>query len=245
MKKIVIQQGGTPENGYRIRVDMLPVIAKSGVSRGERRIASTLLRERQNDVASWLKLELLLYENFSLDDWLVELTYREEDLPPSWKAAKKNPPAFLRQIREARKMDDLPYGYIYVHEGLHGDHRKHHHLVIKAADGNKDLIDRAWKRGFVNIDTIQDFGGFHKVATYITKEPREKGKPVVGERMWTPSKGLKKPDRHEIIVEDNYIFHVPPDMRPVDDGLAMESKVPGWIYGEFPRWDMIGKNPIT
>lgn len=227
-----------------MRVDLLPFLPPSGMSRGERRLASSLIRERQNDIASWLKLELLLYANFSPDDWFVTLTYRNEDLPPNWRAAKKNPPACLRVIRETRRPAGLPCGYVYVHEALHGDQRPHHHMVIHAADGDRSLIEAAWRFGTVDIVTIEDFGGYQKLAAYITKEPREKGKPRPGERMWTPSKGLIRPDRIEEIVEDDYQYEPPFGAQPVEAGLEIQSKVPGWIYGEFPRWDMVAPAQI-
>lgn len=238
MKTLTIQYGGNPQNGYRVRAGLLPY-APPNSSRGAKRVASSLKREVQNCKTSWFKLELLLYENFSLDDWFVTLTYKPECLPPTWRAAKKNPPRFLSSIRVNRKKLQLPYGYVYVNECLHGDGRPNHHCVIASGPETNEEIKALWAKGFVDVQTIREFGGFQKLAKYITKEPREKGKQKLGERMWIPSKGLSKPVTITTLVDDGFKFFEPAGSSPVDEGLAIQSKSPAWPSGEFPQWDMI------
>lgn len=237
-KRLNVQFGGNLENGYRVRAELLPY-APPNSSRGVKSAVSSLKKELQNCKTSWFKLELILYENFSLDDWFVTLTYNPHSLPPSWRAAKKNPPRFLSSIRVERKKRGQPYGYVYVNECLHGDGRPNHHCVIKAGMESKSEIEDLWSRGFVEIKTIRDFGGFQKLAKYMTKEPREKGKVCLGERMWNPSHGLSRPTTISVLVDDSYMFNQPDKSEPIAEGLAIQSTVPAWPFGEFPRWDMI------
>ena len=85
----------------------------------------------------------------------------------------------------------LPLKYVYATEGLHGDKRFHHHLVINATAGDYDLIRSLWIWGDqVDLERIadRDYGG---LARYLTKEAAE-GKPN-GAQSWTPSRGLTKP----------------------------------------------------
>lgn len=203
-----------------------------------------MLRELQNDRASWFKLELLLYANFDDSDWFVTLTYDDDHLPPTWREAKKNAPRFIRSVREARRAKQLPCGYVYVHEALHGNQRPHHHIVIHAADRDRDLLDRSWQLGSVSTETIGEFGGIQKLAKYITKEPRDKGKPVPGERMWTPSKGLIRPEHISVIVPDDYQISIPADARPLAAGLGIRTEMSDFFGVGFDRLEYLSDSEI-
>lgn len=208
-------------------------------SRCGRRAASTIKRELQNQKTSFLKLELLLYENFNLDDWFVSLTYDSNHLPSNWRVALKKMPYFLTKVRTRRKKAGLSYSYLYVNECLHGDKRPNHHLVIKKGPESKELLEELWGNGFIDVVTIGDFGGFQVVAKYMTKEPKEKGKPRVGQRMWNPSHGLSQPIAIDAVVPDNFILTEPPGAVPVDKGLSIQTRAASWPLSELPRWDMI------
>lgn len=51
---------------------------------------------------------------------------------------------------------------------------------------------------------------YEALAKYLTKEPRELGKPEVGARNWAASLGLKKPKVESEIVKDNLTVAAPP-----------------------------------
>lgn len=221
--------------GRRVRAIELPSRPSVSGGRAARQYETGLIREAINVKTACMRLELLLYANFGPKDWFVTLTYDNAHLPPNYEAARKNAPAYLRKVREARRIRGLPCGYVYVMEGLHGDRRIHHHLVIQRADGDKMLVRSLWGKGFVDIRTIEDFGGLRKLAGYITKEPRKTGKLRVGQRMWTPSRGLIKPERFdmELPLGEHYV--------PLSGAVPFdESRFPEHIdnaFGRYARYD--------
>lgn len=238
MKNLNIQIAGNLANGYRVSAGLSP-ITQANTSRCDRKIASTIKKELQNQKTSFLKLELLLYENFDLDDWFITFTYKPECRPSNWRDAKKRMPCFLTKVRTRRKKEQKPYSYVYVNECLHGDQRPNHHLVIKKGPESKEFLEDLWANGFIDIKTIRNFGGFQVVSKYMTKEPKEKGKPRVGERMWNPSHGLSRPITINAVVPDNFILTEPPGAVPVDKGLSIQQITPVWPLSELPRWEMI------
>ena len=153
--------------------------------------ATTAARKALNQKAACRRLEMLLAANFTPRDFHLILTYRPDDLPDTRKEAVKRLRKFLAQLRAYRKARGLPLKYVYATEGLHGDKRFHHHLVINATAGDYDLIRSLWIWGDqVDLERIadRDYGG---LARYLTKEAAE-GKPN-GVQSWTPSRGLTKP----------------------------------------------------
>lgn len=108
-----------------------------------------------NDKRSAAKLAALLETNFKLTDLFVTLTYREE--PAKYKQAQDRVKYFIKKYRAARKAAGYPYDYIYVIEGEHGDHRKHHHIVTSSDGDAAALMKQLWTHGFVDIETIQQF----------------------------------------------------------------------------------------
>lgn len=104
-------------------------------ARAEKAKMSSAAQDRLNRRHSWEKLEQILSANFTAEDLVVTLTYREEDLPADRDAAIRRLRAFIRDLRSQRKAQGLPTRYIYVTEGLHGDHRIHHHLVLNGTGG--------------------------------------------------------------------------------------------------------------
>ena len=107
--------------------------------------------------------------------------------------------SFLGKLRAARKARGQPLRYIYVTEGCYPGGRLHHHVMVLNSTG-EDLgeIRRLWSYGD-NVELRRmrfdrDYT-WEDLASYLTKEPREWGHPQVGERTWTPSLGLARPER--------------------------------------------------
>ena len=231
MSRVIELQAGT-----RFRAIELAAAPQQKRTRASRQFETSLVREAVNIKTACMRLEFLLYANFALDDWFVTLTYDEDFLPPNYETARKNQPAYFRKLRQARREEDLPFDYVYVMEGLHGDHRIHHHFVTKRAPGNDIALFRElWGKGFVDVQTIEEFGGYRAVAQYMTKEPRKTGKLRVGARMWTPSIGLVQPERHDIELAPGEHYSPPPGASAFEGG-----KFPERIencYGTFVTYD--------
>ena len=162
--------------GNRVRAIELASAPARPCTRAARQFETSLVQEAVNIKTACMRLEFLLYANFALTDWFVTLTYDDWHLPPGFDAARKNQPAYFRKLRAHRRAAGLPFDYVYVMEGLHGEHRVHHHFVTKRAPGDtRQLFADLWQKGYVDIQTIGEFGGYRAVARYMTKEPRKTG----------------------------------------------------------------------
>jgi hypothetical protein len=179
-------------------------------ARSAKRQISSAARERMNLTQSWEKLEAVLAANFKYSDLHVTLTYRNEDLPPDRAAAKKQLKKFVAQLRAYRRPRGEPLKYVYATEGQHGEARLHHHIVINGTGADFDVIRSLWIYGDDIDFELVGVPGYTVLAQYLTKEPREYGKPETGERTWTPSLGLKKPKTDTDYVKDNITLTAPP-----------------------------------
>ncbi len=211
-----------------------------------------------NDKSSVQKLEHLIEANFTLDDLFVTTTYADDFLPPNYDIAARRLRAFFARYRPARKARGLPFDYVYVIEGEHGDKRIHHHMILPADGGNAELIRELWRYGSMDIETIRQFGlrpirgspslqlseyiemfgpdkgpghyeidCYHKVAMYMTKEPRKTGRARWQARMYTPSKGLAQPVVLERTLEPGERYE------PPDNVVQLSAERKDNRYGDF------------
>lgn len=176
---------------------------------------STEARRRMNFRAAWQKLELLLAANFGSRDKVITLTYDNRHAPIDKKAANKMLKKFIGKLRRERRKRGEDLKYVYVTEGLHGDHRIHHHLVINDAGEDSAELARLWQRGIIETELV-DVYGYGPLARYLTKEPREFGNSN-GARSWTPSTNLRKPIVTSELVNDNYSLIAPPGVHRLEN----------------------------
>lgn len=160
---------------------------------------------------SWQRLELLLAANFGRRDLHVVLTYDDEHLPANRQAAVQRVRKMLPQLRAVRKSRGQELKYIYVTEQLSSEGgRLHHHMVVNGTGADLDVLRSLWPYGEVELETLDTWQGYEALAKYLTKEPRELGKPEVGARNWAASIGLTKPKVESEIVKDNLTVAAPP-----------------------------------
>lgn len=175
-----------------------------------RRCASEL-RQKANDRTAAARLKRLIACNFSPHDLVATLTYDDRWLPKTPEQARdqylKPCIKHLRQI--LRKTQQAEITYIYVIEGLHGDKRLHHHMIIPDLPDIRQVVREQWSYGYVDFERIAA-RGYEEWARYLTKEPRKTGRRYVGDRMWTPSIGLKQPEVTTYEVPDQYRYEPPP-----------------------------------
>lgn len=138
---------------------------------------------------------------------------------------------FPGQAAAARRARGQPTRYIYVTEGGCPGGRLHHHLVLNGTGEDLEEVRRLWIYGS-NVEMTRlkfDRGHtYEDLAAYLTKEPREWGHPQVGERTWTPSLGLDRPEPQTERVPDCVTLTAPPEA----EVLANEGPVRNG-YGEF------------
>lgn len=187
-------------------------IAKGRKDKKERdaaRSCTSDVRQKMNDRTAVRKFRRLLLTNFRPNDLVVTLTYSPEALPATpEKARDKYLKPFIRKLRAEQGDAGLPY--VYTTEGYHGDHRLHHHMVLPDRPAIQETIRELWAANGDNVgfDRIAS-RGYDVWSSYLTKEPRKTGRRRLGDRMWTPSIGLKKPEVIEFEAADTFVFEPP------------------------------------
>ena len=83
-------------------------------------------------------------------------------------------------------------------------------MIINGTGADLDVLRSLWPYGEVELEPLDTWQGYEALAKYLTKEPRELGKPEVGARNWAASLGLKKPKVESEIVKDNLTVAAPP-----------------------------------
>lgn len=163
-----------------------------GVRQGKKALSSEAQR-RMNLKYAYQKLELEIAANFGVRDLYVTLTYDDDHLPESRREANAKIQAFFRRLRAARKAKGQELRYIYVTEHKHDAGRWHHHVLINATGEDYDLIRQLWGQGNVEFRQIQinRDKNYETLARYFCKEQRDK----VGQRLWSGSRNLRKPER--------------------------------------------------
>ena len=200
--------------------------------RAARRKISSEAQARLNVRTSRDKLELLLAANFGKGDLWVTTTYDDDHLPPTRAEARKRFKKFVAALRKARRLRGQDLRYVYCIQEIldDGSQRLHHHMILNGC-GPEDLetIRSLWTYGSNNdINIIDDDQAVTAIATYMCHEPIEHGKPRIGEQMWTPSKGLTRPETVTVdIPEDDITLQAPAGAVTIEnDGRRTE-------YGEY------------
>lgn len=209
--------------------------------RAEKQRITSKARQRINDRTAWRKLEALLYCNFGAGDLFLTLTYRNADLPKDRKAANACLRRFFAALRQVRRDEGKTLKYVYATEcrhtggicapeicGAHEEGRLHHHLILNGCGDDLELIRSCWKYGDqIDLQTLPQNVRFEDYAKYLTKEAREDGRGKVGQRSYTASIGLKKPETENLWV-DAYTQVSPPA-----GVIVLEREGIGNEYGEY------------
>lgn len=196
-----------------------PQAGDSSRARAEKRHAANEAREKLNARTSFEKLERVLAANFDTGDLYVTLSYDDKHLPPDRGTAVRRMRAFIPKLRQARKDREQALSYVYVTEGNFPGGRLHHHMVLNSTGKDIDELRRIWQYG-TNVEVrrlkFNEDYTYGDLASYLTKEPREWGSPRVGERTWTPSIGLRRPQQETCSVPDNLTLAAPPEAIAVE-----------------------------
>lgn len=185
-----------------------------GVRQGKRQLSSEA-QQRMNLKYAWQKLELEIAANFGLRDLYATLTYDDAHLPVSRKEANARVQAFWKRLRAARRDAGQELRYIYVTEHKHGEGRWHHHVLINATGEDYELIRKLWGQGGIEFKQIRidRDKNFETLARYLCKEQRDK----LGQRLWSGSRTLAKPERECFRVPNDTPLTPPPTATVLTD----------------------------
>ena len=196
-----------------------PTAGDSSRARAEKQHASNEAREKLNARTSFEKLERALAANFDSGDLYVTFSYDDKHLPADRSAAVRRMRAFAPKLRAARRERGETLSYVYVTEGAYPGGRLHHHMVLNSTGKDIKELKELWKYGD-NVEVrrlkFNEDYTYGDLASYLTKEPREWGNPRVGEKTWTPSIGLRRPQQETCSVPDNLTLVAPPEAVAVE-----------------------------
>lgn len=161
------------------------------------------------------RLEFIIAGNFSPHDRFITLTYDDEHLPATRKAARANVRPFLALLRELRRRAGLQFKYVYSTEGIHGESRLHHHIIITAAPGDLEQLQSLWPYGNVDIETLGKYGLDHCgiLAAYMLKERKPNG-----EQGYTCSKNIEPPCVHSEWIDEDCALTAPRGVVILEEG---------------------------
>lgn len=111
----------------------------------------------------------------------------------------EEPQDYFKVIHDQKKRGLPNARYVYVTE--QGDKGRWHHHIVLDGDMDMDTVESLWTYGKRNqVRRLQkDENGLVGMAKYVSK-PKGKGKDSEEgkyQKIWTPSKNLKKPDEHK------------------------------------------------
>lgn len=188
-----------------------PAVRDGPQERQSKAQMSSAAQERVNLRRSWQKLEMLLAANFGPRDLHVVFTYGEAHLPPTRAGAVQHLRRMIRLLRAHRRARGQPTRYVYITEQLSAEGgRLHHHMVLNGTGDDLEVLRSLWRWGQVEVERLDLWQGYEAMAKYLTKEPREVGRPEPGVRSWSAALGLTKPRTESESVPDTVTIAAPP-----------------------------------
>lgn len=157
-----------------------------------------------------LELRLAL---FGYHGVMHTLTFAPDNLPQNFADTRRALRAFFARARRAH--GGKPFDYVYIIEGLHGDHRYHVHLVLDDREFTRADVEKLWRLGISHAaPVLTDSGGFRRLARYLNKERANGGKIPVGRHPWSASRTLSaKLPPVERWKDESPVIPVPPRVR--------------------------------
>lgn len=172
---------------------------------------------RYNNARRLLTFEQLVQHNFGRGDFHVTCTYEMPSETERWygepeyrdrEEAKRDCDNFIRRVKRLMKRhghDPSALRYIKVTVTKEYDKESmrpfpdahHHHILLGGIPENlRGDVERLWPFGYCNADRLQPDGkGIAAMAGYVGRqEGRANGNHRAGEKSWSGSKNLRRPE---------------------------------------------------
>ena len=176
-----------------------------GEKRAPRKKATPEQIERQNQRNRENYVRRLIKGNFLVGDFWCTLKY-PKGTRKTTEEYKKDIAAFMTTCRRWWEKRGAPFKYIYRLEiGKKGG--VHIHLLCNRLDAEKgkpdtdELLQKAWKHGRINFQSLYDAGGYQALAEYLVKRQEEDGQLSMFDRKekrayrdYHPSRNLVRPE---------------------------------------------------
>lgn len=203
--KIVVKLRAYIRSGPVLEIEEYQCIRPSGrgLPRGGNKNRSSEEQNTINDRNARKNLERLINANFGPGDIFATLDYRRR---PEDGQEKKDIRNYIRRLDYAYQKAERELKYIYVteRETVKRKVRIHHHIILSA--GDFDTIEKLWTLGGVTVRRLDATQGFRELANYLSKDPTL-GRN--GNKRWTGSRNLKKPEIRKYIISGKRIARTP------------------------------------
>ena len=187
----------------------LPTRQADPLIRAGKKKISSAAQQRMNAKYSWQKCELMLAANFPPGSIVCAMTYDDRHKPRNRKEAMQQLEYFRTKLKHSRKERGAELKMLWNEESLTSSGRRHHHCVINVTSGDDYAeILKCWGQGEVEFQKLKIDGannGYEALARYLTKEYAEKP----GQRAWSYTRNLQKPDVESFRVPDDTPLDVP------------------------------------
>lgn len=166
--------------------------------RGKKKKTSRAAQKKLNHENAVKKLRRILEENFTEDDYKIDLTFCDDEMPLTYSDCQKMWTNFVRRLKRRRDKLGLPeLKYAYSIEckvsKRTGVARFHFHGAISGGVSPKELR-KIWGHGDINkIDNLQFTNkALEPLAKYMLKERSNELLPQ-GRKCYTTSQNLRPP----------------------------------------------------
>lgn len=161
----------------------------------------------------------------------LTFTYDDTHLPSSRKEANGRIQAFWKRLRAARNVLKQELRYIYVTEHKHGEGRWHHHVLINATGDDYKVIRDLWGQGNIEFKQLRvdRDKNYETLARYLCKEQRDK----VGQRLWSGSRSLRKPEKDCFRVPNDTPLTPPPKAAVLFDNGDIRTEYGHYRYIKY------------
>lgn len=203
----------------------------SAAVRAGKKALSSEAQQRMNLKYAWQKLELEIAANFGVNDLYATFTYDDAHLPSSRKEANGRIQAFWKRLRAVRNVLKQELRYIYVTEHKHGEGRWHHHVLINATGDDYKVIRDLWGQGNIEFKQLRvdRDKNYETLARYLCKEQRDK----VGQRLWSGSRNLRKPEKDCFRVPNDTPLTPPPKAAVLFDNGDIRTEYGHYRYIKY------------
>lgn len=200
-------------------------------SRSKKKKESRKEQKNLNEKNAKKQFRRIVNNNFTEEDYKIELTYKTEFNPETIEEAHREFKNFIRRVNRKRKkvgLDNVKYVAVIEKRG-----KIHHHVIM---DGMMDrrTVEDCWGKGRCKLERLQgDEKGFEALANYMMKKP-------LGKKRWVQSRNIIIPDPK--INDYKYSRRKVYDMfLNKDDGRFFEKLYPGYAFTESE----VADNDIT
>ncbi len=214
--------------GRYLDLEIFPVTRKQTKQKRKDKKKETVPKQKNlNDKNARKYFRRLVHLNFTDEDIVIHLTYKNGCLPKTEKEALKDVENFLKRVKYRREKLGLPkLKYLaiieYKEEGEGEKEIRMHHHIIMSGGIDRDELEKIWKKGWANADRLRaDEYGYEALVNYITKDPK-------GSKRWRPSRNLEKPvpkvSDHKY--KKNRVIEI---AKNPDDTAIFEKNYPGYF----------------